>query len=329
MKGTKGIPRNNLAPALEAIADLLQQEMDEIHHRGLMAGQMAHSEIEHAPINQKSGVFYRHFVPLRNNWVSLLALSYRRYFRLALAHPAQTGRDPRRWALDQLYPAVGVAFAWIRDWYILACDGENQYVQRIGTVPFAPGQTVSIPIPLTSPPSPSPESWRAPAWLFAVSIALVGVGRLKTEHVPATDSEQRLGAAHTRLLLKGARRVFLWELSAEFNTVRNEEIAAAGALPEETIDADRESDKQKRSKRPLRGLEGLGPKKADLSQYMHNLTERQRLAVSLKYEYELGLAEIASRMGVDRKTAYEHIEAAQRRINQVRTKEKGKKPPHE
>ena len=46
------------------------------------------------------------------------------------------------------------------------------------------------------------------------------------------DSEERLGEAHTRLLLKGARRVFLWELSATFRTARNEETAEAGAIPE-------------------------------------------------------------------------------------------------
>ena len=69
---------------------------------------------------------------------------------------------------------------------------------------------------------------------------------------------------------------------------------------------------------------GSGDRKADFSQYMHNLTEKQQLAFSLKFEYELGLAEIASRMGLDRKTAYEHIEAAKRRIDQTRSNEKSK-----
>jgi DNA-directed RNA polymerase specialized sigma24 family protein len=69
--------------------------------------------------------------------------------------------------------------------------------------------------------------------------------------------------------------------------------------------------------------EGL-VRKADLSRYMHNLTEKQRLAFSLKYEYQLGLAEIASRMGLDRKTAYEHIEAANRKIKQAYSGEKRK-----
>jgi hypothetical protein len=54
---------------------------------------------------------------------------------------------------------------------------------------------------------------------------------MKPEHVPMTDSEQKLGAAYTRLLLKGARRVFLWDLQAVIKRARNEEIAAAGAIP--------------------------------------------------------------------------------------------------
>jgi predicted DNA-binding protein (UPF0251 family) len=78
------------------------------------------------------------------------------------------------------------------------------------------------------------------------------------------------------------------------------------------------------SKRPLKGTEGLGPKTSDLSRYMDNLTEKQRLAFSLRLEYELGLTEIASRMGINRKTADEHIKAAQKKVEQGRSSEKSK-----
>jgi hypothetical protein len=50
-------------------------------------------------------------------------------------------------------------------------------------------------------------------------------------HVPANDSDQKLGAAHTRLLFKGARRSFLLQLGTAIETVRNEELAAADAIP--------------------------------------------------------------------------------------------------
>lgn len=151
----------------------------------------------------------------------MLADSYRRYFKLALAHPHQTGHDPHQWALGQLQPILGMALEWIHNWFILACDGENQFVRRVGSTEFVPGQTVSVSIPTTGAPYPSAESWRAPAWLFAIA-PHVGIGPLKTKNVPANNSEERLGAAHTRLLLKGARRVFLWELGAAIETVRNE-----------------------------------------------------------------------------------------------------------
>jgi DNA-directed RNA polymerase specialized sigma24 family protein len=113
-------------------------------------------------------------------------------------------------------------------------------------------------------------------------------------------------------------------LGAVIETVRNEEIVAAGTIPPRTGNGQTdEPNRRKDSKRPLKGIDGL-IRKADLSQYMHNLTEKQQLAFSLKFEYELGLAEIASRMGLNRKTAYEHIEAANRKIAQARSKEKSK-----
>jgi hypothetical protein len=175
-------------------------------------------------------------------------------------------------------------------------------------------------IPLNPPEIASPESWRAPVWLFAVG-SVVGIGPLKTKNVPPRDSEEKLSAAHTRLLLKGARRVFLWKVGAEIETVRNEEIAAAGAIPKPpTITVQTaESGKRKGSKREFKGTEGLGKRASDLSKYMDGLTEKQQLALSLRLEYRLPLAEVASRMGVNRKTAYEHFMAARRKVDQIRS----------
>jgi hypothetical protein len=77
----------------------------------------------------------------------------------------------------------------------------------------------------------------------------------------------------------------------------------------------------------LKGTEGLVSKN-DLSryaQYMDNLTEKQHLAFLLRFQYGLGLAEIAKRMGgIDRKTADEHIKAAKKKVEQARSNEKGK-----
>lgn len=225
-------PHSNFTAALEAIRNLLLQELNDFLSSGWTPALSAHTEIRLRPITLKTGPFYRYFRPLRTALCSLLADSYRRYFKLALAHPRQSGNDPHEWAWGQLQRVVGAALEWICDWYILACDGENQYVRRPATI-AASSETSSLSIPLTVPPCPPPQSWRAPAWLFQVSIADVGIGRLKTKNVPADNSEERLGLAHTRLLLKGARRVFSCELAAAVDRVRNEEIAAAGAIPVE------------------------------------------------------------------------------------------------
>jgi hypothetical protein len=316
MMSRKDTPPNNFTLALEAIGNLALRDLYETLSGWEMAALVAHDEIQLAPISRKTSTFYRHFVPLRKNLISLLALTYRRYFKLALAHPRQIGHDPDKWAQSQVQPAFVTSLECIRDWYILACEGR----QLIGTVEYRPEQTVSLPLQPTDPPPP--ESWRAPAWLFQVSAALVGVGPLKTEHVPETDSEQKLTAPHTRLLLKGGRRVFLWELTAAIERARNEETAAAGAIPTLTVGGE-QAREPKKPKHWLKGIEGL-TRRADLSRFKQGLTERQELAFSLKYEYQVGPAELAARMGIDRKTASEHIEAADRKIKQLHSSEKAR-----
>lgn len=80
----------------------------------------------------------------------------------------------------------------------------------------------------------------------------------------------------------------------------------------------------KDSKRSLKGFEGLGHKKANFSQYMVGMTDKQQMAFSLKYEYGLRLTEIASRMEIDRTTAREHLDAANRKLERSRAFEKRK-----
>ena len=70
----------------------------------------------------------------------------------------------------------------------------------------------------------------------------------------------------------------------------------------------------KKPKHWQKGTQGLR-KIHDFSCYYHVLTEKQQVAFSLKLEYEVGLSELASRMGISRKTASEHIHAANRKIS--------------
>lgn len=234
MKGKNDAPHSRLTAALEAINNLAARELNELLNSGQMDAMTAHAEIGISPVNRKSQPFYRQLAPFWNGLISVLAKSYRQYFRLALAHPAQTDDDPGRWAWEQVRPAARVAVEWLRDWYVLACDGENENVRHVGRVEYAPGQTSSVSIPTTAPPFPPVKSWCAPAWLFAIA-PVVGIGPLKEKHVPAIHSDEKLGAAHTRLLLAGRRRVFLDQLRSSIEIVRNEEIAAAGAIPAQTV----------------------------------------------------------------------------------------------
>jgi hypothetical protein len=322
MKSENNHYGTTVTAAVEAIDNILEQELNEVFHRGQTDAMFAHDEIGLVPVTQKSGIFYRHFGPARNQLISLLTKSYRQYFKVALAHRREVGTHPEQWAWNHLLPAVGPTMEWICEWYVLACEGENQYIQRIGSTDFIPGQTISLSIPLSSPPSPPTDSWRAPTWLFEISPTLGFIRPLKTKHAPAINSEERLGVAHTRLLLKLARRVFLWALETAIEKVRNEETAASGAIPAQII-WEGQPGKPKKPKHWLKGIEGL-TRKSDLSQYKRGLTERQELAFSLKYEYQLGPAEIAARMGIDRKTAHEHIEAANRKIKQLHSNDKRK-----
>ena len=125
MTDRTGTPQSNFTLALEAIGNLALRDLDEMFSGGQMAAMSAHYEIELAPINRKTGIFYRHLLPLRKNLISLLADTYRRYFKLALAHPRQARSDSEKWACSQLQPAIDATLEWIRDWFILACDGEN------------------------------------------------------------------------------------------------------------------------------------------------------------------------------------------------------------
>jgi hypothetical protein len=229
--------RDAFTSAVRAIANLLESDFSQLVDFSWTEALMAHSEIERLPFPQKKSSFNRHFAPLRQQMIALLAESSRRLFKVALANPTQTGNDPDTWTRNQLQPAVSWAVEWIREWYIFACDGQNQSVGHAGSLDFVPKEEASSTLPTAIPPLLASTAWRAPAWLFEISIAVVGIGMggMKPQHVPNMDSDERLGESHTRLLLKGARRVFLWQLGAVIDTVRDQETAAAGAIRAEAV----------------------------------------------------------------------------------------------
>jgi DNA-directed RNA polymerase specialized sigma24 family protein len=316
---------SRLILAIEATSNLWSENFAELMQESQSRAHFAHTEIDSLAINQRAARFYGTFVPLLQSLVTIFTDTYRRFFSLALAHPRECGPDAHAWACNQLQGGLGTVGEWIRDWYALACDGENQHVHRIASIPFVPGETISASIPILSPRSFDAKSWRAPAWLFEVS-PLMGFGPLKSKNVPDSNSAQRLSGAHTRLLLKGMRRVFLSRLAGEIATARNEETAAAGAVANTIAQSESSAGKRRSTKPQPKEFEGLR-KQRDLSQYdqyMDGLTEKQRMALSLRLEYGCRPAEIAVRMGISRKTAWEHFQAAQAKIDRLRSNDKRK-----
>lgn len=75
-------------------------------------------------------------------------------------------------------------------------------------------------------------------------------------------------------------------------------------------------------KRTNKGFEGLHRKKANYSKYMDGLTEKHQQVFSLRYEYGLTVTEIASRLGIDRSTVYEHIGAIDKKLQQFASSKK-------
>lgn len=247
---------SRLSSAIEATAKLWLQRCCDLMQEGNFEAHIAHSEINSLSIAQRSGRFYGRFVPLLDKLVVLFTDTYRRYFKLALAHPTECGTDAHEWAWTHLQNGVASVFEWIQDWYVLACDGENRHVRRVASIPFVPGETASVSTPITNSTFFDAASWQAPAWLFLVS-PLMGFGPLKTKNVPDMQSEGRLSKAHTRLLLKGMRKVFLLKLADEIETTRNEETAAAGTLVV-NLNAEVEPNQKRAAKAQLMGF---GPEK--------------------------------------------------------------------
>jgi predicted DNA-binding protein (UPF0251 family) len=80
----------------------------------------------------------------------------------------------------------------------------------------------------------------------------------------------------------------------------------------------------RRSRNELSVPENLPAKEVDLSNYLlgAKLTDRQYEVMSLKYEHGLSEADIARRLGVSRKTIYDHLMAADKRIQRSRNIER-------
>jgi hypothetical protein len=187
-----------LNAALKAVGNLCDQAFASFDRSSTLQAIATHSEIQGRNIPEKSAAFYRSFWPLRSQMIEILGQTYRRFMKLALAHASEIDVDPAISAGIQLRPAINAALYWMRDWYVLACDGENQRIRHLATVPVVSGENASISLSVPPPLVTQSTFWRAPAWLFGVSLVLFGVGLMKQRHMPDKESKEKLGLSHIR-----------------------------------------------------------------------------------------------------------------------------------
>ncbi len=176
----------------------------------------------------------------------------------------------------------------------------------------------------------------APAWVLEVNEV---VDRLPSHIYKALPEPLRLGGFPAS---DPARAETIKSAAETINSVEQIKLLTEGVLDQQArrlesrwsatnpviIQPDKAQSNQPQVTKayPPKLFEGLVSKNdlSRYSQYMDTLTEKQRTAFLLKLEYGLGLSQIALRMGIDRKTADEHIKAALKKVQQAGSAEKRK-----
>jgi hypothetical protein len=172
-------------------------------------------------------------------------------------------------------------------------------VWPVGVCSAAMKEELSVPAPVAQSPEQRPHDWHEE--LRRAGNMADDIGYLNFSD--AWDAVRQL--AQTNDALDQEKRIdSLWRTYPE--------AAEKLGLPKPPT-----STLETRTAAAPRGFDGLGKKnKHDLSEYFDpaGLTERQRDCLSMKYEYELPITEIARRLNLDRKTVQEHIVAGGRRL---------------
>lgn len=139
-------------------------------------------------------------------------------------------------------------------------------------------------------------------------------GSFIVEFEAASTNEQRL-----QLLRDFLEQHFESAITWPWFKERRDELARAGLplyAPTHAIGPASASAEVTAAATSPKGFDGLGEKNRDWSEYFDSaaLTERQRECASMRWEYDLSVAEIARRLGRDRKTVQERLAAANRKM---------------
>jgi DNA-binding CsgD family transcriptional regulator len=168
--------------------------------------------------------------------------------------------------------------------------------------------------------------WRVPRFVY-----MKPSGNLPYE--PTTAWEREQSADRTEDLLRGVTTKMLDPARLKLDRLAGQayvSLACTPALLPRAEDSNSPSLRANQMNAPSSAPNGnpddLPAKNVDLSRYMDQaqFTDRQRECFSLKFEYDLPVIAIAERLGIHRRTVDEHLEAAKKRMQLTKLKDKAR-----
>ncbi len=168
--------------------------------------------------------------------------------------------------------------------------------------------------------------WRAPRFVY-----MQPSGNLPYD--PATAWEREPSADRNEDLLRGITSKMLDPARSKLDRLAGQayvSLACTPALLPRAEDSNSPSLRANQMNAPSSAPNGnpddLPAKNVDLSRYMDEaqFTDRQRECFSLKFEYDLPVIAIAERLGIHRRTVDEHLEAAKKRMQLTKLKDKAR-----
>jgi hypothetical protein len=293
-------------------------------------------------------VFQRHFYAWVGELRKLVSKAFERLLAISRAQQGTIGAAAIEWATLQVTDLIERKKRLVDLWIKSACDGKNDARRGANTLEDRERRIFWT-------------DWRAPAWLdmepnrnvpYNASTAWERIDECETKSalkffrenvwrlLLKATLEDQVGTAHEVL----ARQ-------ENSSTLQSQQplpepvlpVAEKNSLATPTSPVQVTSEQQPQisgattvapsslaavgGKLPKEQYAPLPPRVSDYSNLLDpaGLTELQRECFSLRHEYQLAVAEIARRLGRDRKTIQEHLDAANNKIKLAGNKERAGK----
>lgn len=293
-------------------------------------------------------IFQKHFYACVGELRKLVSQAFERLLTISRAQKGIVGEAAIEWAALQVTDLIERKGRLVELWIKSACDGQNDAL-RDATTPEDRERRIFW------------TDWRAPAWLdmepngnfpYNAPTAWERMDEDETKSALKTFREDRwilllkatvedqVGTAHEVL----ARQENSSTLQSQQRLPEPvSPVAEKNPLATPTSPVQVTSEQQPQisgatavapsslaavgGKLPKEQHAPLPPRVSDYSNLLDpaGLTELQRECFSLRHEYQLAVAEIARRLGRDRKTIQEHLEAANNKIKLAGNKERAGK----